>query len=255
MADVRIVGKKGSKAKLAIVNNTDLRLYKGGKVDAIVNYGLAGQKLRSFLGRHPASKNTPIINKYIGVSKYTAVKDADRIGIQIPESRLTLPRTARLSDWIEKRVHSSQGNGICAARGRGQVHGKYYQQMINDRRFELRVHTFLWIPDNEWSLHKRHGPDDQIAWNFHQGGYFSTVRYPNKYQVFIESKEIAKKILEQRNMAFGAVDLIVDNNMRVYFIEVNASPGFTELSQGIYVDAFNRLSDMTVSQLSKFGRK
>lgn len=254
MADVRIVGKKGSKAKLAIVQNTDLRLYKGGKADAIVNYGLPGQKLRAFLGRHPAARNTPVINRYVGVSKYTAVRDAASIDILTPESKLSLPRTARLSDWIEKRVHSSQGNGICAARGRGQIHGKYYQQMIDDRRFELRVHAFLWIPDDEWHLHKRLGPADQIAWNFHQGGYFQGVRYPNKYKVFADAKEISTKILKQRNMSFGAVDLIVDNHMRVYFIEVNASPGFTELSQGIYVDAFTRLSRLSVRQLAKFGR-
>jgi hypothetical protein len=173
----------------------------------------------------------------------------------VPESRVTLPRTARLSNWIEKRYHSSQGNGICKARGRGRITGKYYQEMVDDRRFELRVHAFLWVPEDEWSLHKRLGPDDQIAWNFHQGGYFQTVRYPNKYRVFMEAKEIARKILEMRKMAFGAVDLIVDNNMKVYFIEVNASPGFTELSQGIYIDAMNRLASMTPRQAAKFGRK
>jgi glutathione synthase/RimK-type ligase-like ATP-grasp enzyme len=126
--------------------------------------------------------------------------------------------------------------------------------MIDDRRFELRVHSFLWIPQDEWRLHKRLGPADQIAWNFHQGGHFQTVRHPDKYKVFTEAREIARKILEMRKMAFGAVDLIVDNNMEVYFIEVNASPGFTELSQGIYVDAINRLVELPVKEIKKYGR-
>jgi hypothetical protein len=254
MAEVCIVGKKGSKAKLAIVRNTSLRLYKGGEADVIVNYGLAGDRLRSFLGRHAAARRIPVINKYIGISKYTAVQEADRAGILVPESRLSLPRLANLSKWIEKRVHSSQGNGICAARGRGRIPGKYYQEMIDDRRFELRVHAFTWLDKSEWALHKRRGPADQIAWNFHQGGYFQTVRYPNKYQVFSKAKDIAEQILKMRNMAFGAVDLIVDNHMKVYFIEVNASPGFTELSQDIYFSAMNRLADMSVAQVKKLGR-
>lgn len=256
MADVLIVGKKGSKSKLEIVRNTDLRLLKTGhKADVIVNYGLPGQKLRAYLGRHPTFRNTPIINRYVGVSKYKAVQDAKATGILVPESRVTLPKKAKLSDWIEKRHHSSQGDGICVARRRSKTTGKYYQLMISDRKFELRVHTFLWLPQDEWKLHKRLGPDDQIAWNFHQGGYFQTVRYPNKYPVFLEAKEISKKILEMRRMAFGAVDLIVDNNMKVYFIEVNASPGFTELSQGIYIDAMNKLASMSPQQAKKFGSR
>ena len=254
MASVSIVGKKGSKSKLAIVHNTGLSLYRGGKTDVIVNYGLAGEKLESFLRRHPASRNTPVINRFIGAPKYRAVKDAEATGILVPESKLSLSRTDRLSDWIEKRVHSSQGKGICVARGKGRLTGKYYQKMISDRRFELRVHAFMWVPPDEWRLHKRRGPEDQIAWNYHQGGHFQTVRQPNKFKVFLEAKEISKKILEMRNMAFGAVDLIVDNDMRVYFIEVNASPGFTELSQGIYIDAMNRLTAMSAREARKLGR-
>lgn len=254
MANIFIVGKKGSKSKLAISRETRIRLYKGSKADAIINYGLAGEKLRRFLARHSKAKGVHIINKYIGISKYQAVLEAEKDGILVPESRRSLPKRAQLSKWIEKKVHSSQGKGICEARGHGRISGKYYQQMINNRRFELRVHAFLWVPQDEWRLHKRLGPADQIAWNFHQGGRFQTVKQPNKYKVFIEAKEIAQKILEMRKMSFGAVDLIVDNDSKIYFIEVNASPGFTELSQGIYVDAMGRLSDMTAREVKKYGR-
>lgn len=255
MADVRIIGKKGSKSKLAIARNTNLRLYKGGKADLIVNYGLPGSKLRSILGRYPVARNIPVANRYVGLSKYKAVQEANRNKILVPESKISLANSDRMDEWIEKRFHSSQGNGICKARGRGRVQGKYYQKMINDRRFELRVHAFLWIPKEEWKLHKRYGPDDQIAWNFHQGGYFQSVKYPNKYDVFLKSKDIAEKILGMYNMVFGAVDLIVDNSMKIYFIEVNASPGFTELSQNTYFDAMNRLSEMTAREAKSFGSK
>lgn len=254
MANVCIIGKKGSKSQIAISKNTSIKLYKGEKVDAIVNYGLSGSKLRIALHKYPAAKRVPILNKYVGLSKYTVVQEAHKADILVPKSYRSLPRSVKLSDWIEKRVHSSQGNDICIARRHSAIPSKYYQRMISDRRFELRVHAFSWIPQNEWALYKRHGPADQIAWNFHQGGHFQTVRQPNGYQIFTSAKDIATKILKMCKMAFGAVDLIVDNNMKVYFIEVNASPGFTELSQDTYFNAMEKLCQMHSSQIAKFGR-
>jgi hypothetical protein len=254
MANIFIVGKKGSKSRRAISDNTGIRLYKGGKADAIVNYGLSGIDLRKKLNTYSSARRTPIINGSVGLSKYLAVKDAGEKGILVPESRLSLSRLAKLSDWIEKRVHSSQGKGIIAARGRNRIDGKYYQKMVKDRRFELRVHAFLWMPKEEWRINKRHGPAEQIAWNYHQGGHFQSVRYPNKYNVFKKAKDIAEKILKMRGMAFGAVDLIVDNDMKVYFIEVNASPGFTEFNQEVYFSAMRRLSEMSAREVAKFGR-
>jgi glutathione synthase/RimK-type ligase-like ATP-grasp enzyme len=257
MANICIIGKKGSKARNAISKNTGIKLLgkNSSSVDAIINYGLVGQKLDHFLRKHPKARNIPILNKYVGRPKHLAVHDAEKAGILVPETRLSLPKSARLSDWIEKKVHSSQGKGICKARGRGSLMGKYYQRMINDRRFELRVHAFQWVPTDEWRLNKRFGPADQITWNFHQGGHYVSVRRPNDYKVFKEAKDIALKVLEIRNMAFGAVDLIVDNDMKVYFIEVNSSPGFEELNQKYYFDAFSALKSMTKREVIKFCNK
>lgn len=257
MAVVQIIGRKGSKSRKTISEHTGIRLFtgKGKAPDVIVNYGLAGRKLDAFLRKTPKAKEIPIINKYVGRPKHLAIRDAEKAGVSVPETRLSLPRTANLSDWIEKRMHSSQGLGIKQATHRGQLLGKYYQKMIKDRRYELRVHAFLWLPEDEWVINKRTGPASQIAWNFHQGGHFSSVRYPNKYKVFKEAKDISKKVLEVRDMAFGAVDLIVDNNMKVYFIEVNSSPGFSVFSEGVYVGAMNELKALPSREARKFGRR
>ena len=253
MASVCIVGKKGSAAKLTIARETPITLYKKTKSpDAIVNYGLVGAALTRALPKNVLT-GTPIINKYIGRSKYLSVKDAEQAGILVPESRLSLPASAKLSDWIEKKLHSYQGKGIQQARGRGKIASKYYQKMVKNRRFELRVHAFSWLPVDEWILHKRMGPSDQIAWNFHQGGHFQSVHYPDKYKVFKEAKDVAEKILKIRSMAFGAVDLIVDNDMQVFFIEINSSPGFTEFSAPIYIKAMTALTNLSKVQLRRIG--
>jgi glutathione synthase/RimK-type ligase-like ATP-grasp enzyme len=255
MANVRIIGKRGSKSRKDISAHTAVKLYTGQRnIDAIVNYGLVGQKLNDFFRKYPSAKNVPMINRSVGHSKYSTIKRAEDNDIDAPESLLSLPKTAKLSEWIEKKFNSSQGKGIIKARGRGRLDTKYYQKMVKDRKFELRVHSFLWIPTEEWTLHKRLGPADQIAWNFHQGGHFQNVMYPNKYQVFLTAKEYSTKILKVLEMSFGAVDFIVDNNNRVYFIEVNSSPGFTPFSEDVYYNAMNRLTGLSSRGIARYGR-
>jgi hypothetical protein len=255
MTSIRIIGVKGSSAKIAISKNTGIGLYSGQrKVDAIVNYGLVGKKLHLFLKKYPfAAKNIPIINRYVGISKYQAIKKVENAGILVPKSKPCLSKLDKIGDWIEKRVHSSKGYGIRQARGRREIPGKYYQKKVANRSYELRVHAFKWVDKKDWTLNKRFGPADQIAWNFHQGGHFQSVRNSNGYQTFLKAKDISSEVLSVLNMSFGAVDFILDNNLKIYFIEINSAPGFTELNQGVYFSAFNALKCLPRYKLIKLG--
>jgi hypothetical protein len=252
MASVAIVGKKGSKSCRAIRDNTSLRAFTRftKQVDAIVNYGLAGKRLDTFLRTKPSARRIHMINRYAGRSKYSAIREVERNDVRVPESRVSLPLRAKKSDWIEKRVRSSQGNGIRQARGRREIPGKYYQKMIKERPFELRVHAFRWIDSHDWYIFKRVGPSDQIAWNFHQGGHFITVRYPNDYEVFREAKRFSERVLVALNMSFGAVDFVVDKDRNVYFIEINSSPGISPLTEHIYFSTFEELTKLSKRRLS-----
>jgi len=250
MARICLISKKGSKAAKAIRQNTDLTLYKKAyKPDFIVNYGLAGDKLKRFLRLNPSARKVSFINHNIGCNKYRAVKDAEKADIRVPESHLSLPKNQRLKDYIVKKFHSIGGVGIAKATGRGKMAHKYYQEFIKDRRYELRVHAFAWTDD--WRVQKRVGNKDEIAWNYKNGGFFSNVRNPQSFTVFKEAIDMAKQVLKVRRMSFGAVDFIVDNNLRVYFIEINSAPGFENLSESIYIDAFDRLSKMSVAKIRK----
>ena len=158
------------------------------------------------------------------------------------QGELTLPRGAKLTEWIEKRHHSIGGIGIVRTKRRHSIEGKYYQRFINDRRYELRVHAFSWTDD--WKVQKRLGDPKEVAWNYKNGGTFQNVRNTG-YDIFQKAIEVSAQILHMRRMAFGAVDFIVDNSGNLYFIEINSAPGFTEFSEGIYVDAFNKLQRLT----------
>jgi glutathione synthase/RimK-type ligase-like ATP-grasp enzyme len=249
------MGRKGSKSCKAIVESTGLKRYVGRKyhTDALVNYGLCGQKLQNFYSRFPSARRIPTINKAVGTSKLNALNRVKRHDILVPDSRLELRRTDKLGDWIEKRFSSQGGYGICKARGRRKLARKYYQRFVKDRKYELRVHAFKWIDSKKWKVQKRYGKEGEIAWNFSHGGHFTTV-YDNTAPVFRKAIQISDEVLDILGMGFGAVDFIVDKDNNIYFIEINSCPGFQELSKGIYVEAFEKLNSMSLKEVLKYAK-
>lgn len=247
---IRLIRRR-SKACISIKDNTQLKWYVGKKypTDILVNYGFSGKKLESFYRKYPSAKNIPTLNKTICSSKYKMICIAKENGILVPESKLTLSSKDKPSDYIEKRFNSIGGIGIKKAKSKSRMSGKYYQRMIKDRLFEIRVHAFSWLDD--WKIQKRMGDKDTIAWNFHNGGKFINVRNPKRYKIFLDAIEISKKILSISRMSFGAVDFIVDSNNNIYFLEINSAPGFTEFSSNIYFDAFNKLCSMNKDEIRR----
>jgi glutathione synthase/RimK-type ligase-like ATP-grasp enzyme len=252
-----MIGKPGSQAYRTIREETGLLRFVSNipkPVDIIVNYGLNGARLDGFLRTHKAARNIPIINKYIGVSKYSAIQKVSGAGMLVPESKLSLSRADNKNDWIEKRFNSSRGYGICMAYGRERMRDKYYQRFIRNRIYELRVAAFLWVPKSEWRIFKRLGDSSKIAWNFHQGGHFTYVR-DKSTQTFRRAIDMSEKVLKVMNMGFGAVDFLVDDSYKVYFIEVNSAPGFTEFSGSTYIHAFQKLLDTPIKKLKSIANE
>ena len=256
MTRLKIIGKKGSKSRKDITDGTGIKLYRGNKrypVDAIINYGLAGSQLQGFYRMYPSATRIPTVNRTIGFSKLNVINRAEKIDIQVPESKLSLSRGDSVDDFIEKKFNSISGIGIQKARGKRQLPNKYYQRFISDRRYELRIHAFKWY--DQWPVQKRLGPEDQIAWNFKQGGHFVTVHNPDRYGVFKRAKEVSGKILDMLGMSFGAVDFIVDKRQGLWFLEVNSAPGLADLSRPIYIDAFNTLQNLSLRKVLTYATK
>jgi len=251
MDNITIIGRSKSKSVSEINKNTSINRYSH-KCSGIVNYGLAGEAMKNFVAKHPSITNKPIINRFVGCSKYKAIKDAEKGGITVPETLLALPTHYKKDTFLSKMLHSQGGKGIIKATSCKQVVDRYYQKFITNRRYELRIHSFAWIDQKEWAVQKRLGKDDVIAWNFHNGGHFQTVHNPNAYKIFSYAKEISGQILKIRNMSFGAVDFVVTNDDTLYFLEINSAPGFTELSKGIYIGAMSRLTTLTKKEFITF---
>jgi len=247
---ISIIGRKPSKSIATIARKTGIRRYMPRRQsEVLVNYGLAGAKLEAYYKRFPSAKRIHTINKHVGLSKLHVLNVLKRKDIEVPVSKLTLTKKDNLDNFIEKRIRSIGGLGICKARRRSEIPGKYYQEFIKDRIYELRVHAFKWTKD--WVVQKRVGPADALAWNFKQGGHFITIHNPGRYSIFKKARELSDNILDILGMSFGAVDFIVDKDYNIYFIEVNSAPGFTDLSEPIYIDAFTKLKDLSRKNISK----
>lgn len=243
-----LAGKKGSNAVTRIIKTT--KLYRIRKnCDAVVNYGLVGRKLDIFLSRNKIPKHTPVINRYIGCTKYRAVKEAQREGILVPNSLISLKKSHKKQNFLIKKMHSKGGIGIIRANSKYALKNKYYQEFIQERRYELRIHAFSWIKKSNWLVQKKFGKTEEITWNYNNGGKFQTVHCPEKYTIFEKAMDIAEKILVIRNMQFGAVDFIITHNNNIIFLEINSAPGFTKLSESTYTSVFGLLTKLSGSKL------
>lgn len=250
---IELISKKKSKAAQMLLDETKLRRYSPGRKgtpDLIVNYGLAGKTKQRFFSRNPKLQKVPVINYICGYNKYSAVKIVKKEGLPVPNSKSKLNNKDVLNDWLLKKINSYGGKDIKVADKRNAPVGFYFQEYIRNRSFELRIHAFTWTPKNDWVIQKRIGNPKEVAWNYSAGGYFVTV-HNNRYKLFQEALSLSKNILSVLKMEFGAVDFLVDNDNNIYFIEINSQPGFSGLSDSIYINAMNHLFDYTPSKINK----
>ena len=60
--------------------------------------------------------------------------------ILVPDSKLSLSKSDNIKEWIEKRFSSEGGKGICFARGKSSLLGKYYQKFIGNK-INLKIYN------------------------------------------------------------------------------------------------------------------
>lgn len=240
------IHRESRTAKMIMEETGIPRWGRGCRAEVIINYGVAGGRFEEWRSLNPLGWSKLMLNRPIGLNKFQVIKKAQDVDITCPETRQYLDGRHNRDGWLSKPWHSSGGRDITLASEASTQYGKYFQQYITDRLYELRVHAFVWIPQDKWVVQKRvpgEGNEGSITWNHHTGGTFITVNDTNA-SVFNKAVENSAKVLEVLGMQFGGVDFIVDSNRYVYFIEINSAVGCSGLSDGIYVDAFERLKEL-----------
>ena len=115
------MGKKGSRSISRLVKNSTIKRYKSN-CDILINYGLTEDRLNLFFKRFPRAAKKKILNRVIGNrNKYTVVKIAEKNGIVVPTTKLSLKSTEQ-AKFLSKPFASQGGKNIhmattCSAAG------------------------------------------------------------------------------------------------------------------------------------------
>lgn len=233
---------------ISVCNNGRLSR-QGAEIDPeaiLFNYGIAGQRWFAMLDRNPVMRTMTIMNPWQQINKLQWIDIARNAGINVPESL----HSGRSFDdtWLAKPYYSKGGRGILIASEEHNTNTHYYQKIVPNRKYELRVVFFTWDDPKNWLVWKRimKTDKDQITWNYHQGGTFVWVNHPNDHNLFVRAKNDVSKLINVCHLSFGAVDFIVDTDNQTWFIEVNTCPGFTsEENRGRYVESFRKLLNIS----------
>lgn len=250
MKKVKIFGRMGSNYMKKI--RDWMGNHRIAECHLAFNYGLQGKRLDNYMRAYPQIKRLPIFNLQQCGNKYDHIKLAEEIGVPVP---ITERKPKERNDWfnftwIKKPYYSLGGRDIEQWDGEEQIADTHYvQQLVDNRRYEVRVHAWAWIDPSKWIFQKRVHEEGNavLAWNHHNGGKFITIDEPND-PLHDRIRDSVKKLMKKFGYQFGAVDFIIQNpgergaKLKHYFIEWNLAPGWTlDKIEAIYKTHFESM--------------
>lgn len=125
------------------------------------------------------------------------------------------------------------------------VPAKLYVEYI-PKQSEWRVHVFNGsVIDIQRKARNREVPDEKVNWHVrtHANGFIYMRGDVDQYnEDFINQlKEYALKTINQLKLDFGAVDIILTKQGRIYVLEVNTAPGLEGTTLENYINAIRML--------------
>lgn len=240
---VSVIGRGTFYGKLIeACNDNVMRLNRNA--DVIYNWGLAGEKFRSFFRKYPRYSNYPVYNQPVNQTKWTQLCVV-RDNTDVP----TLPSGREQANGMLFKPDFSLGGRhieVVHEGFRPPVSG-YYQQFIpgHDRKYELRVHASRFRNEADYLVQKRVNDNlDAVTWNHHTGGRFITVNEPRKYDMFIRAQAYSTAVLNALGVDGAGIDYLVDRDGRTFFLEANFSLGLRlEATFNYWVDTLNTITE------------
>src|SRR5574343_44809 len=214
----------------------------------VVNWGLTKSRLEQKINdsdlyypiEHSSHVNFHLINNKYDVCMLM------KEHIFVPHTTKNKEELNQNAQYLVKPIYSIGGKNIRLLRPSESLeNNRYYQQKIQNRRYELRIHAYSWISPEKWLVYKRTHPEGEAAltWNHKTGGTFSRV--DERTGAFSRSLASAKCVLDVLGVQFGAIDFVVSNDdspLIPWFLEINFSPGMRiPTVRQAYQDAFNQL--------------
>ena len=260
---LKILCKRGSVSSRVISEKTGVpRTYWQGNVatprgaTVLINWGVYGSVRDRFMGKYPYARDLSVVNGRWPGNKYNVIITAANKNIPVPLSDRNIgQRHWTNTHWIYKPNYSAGGEGIFritneTAHDCDWSRG-YAQQEVLNRRYEVRVAAFTWLPQEEWGCWKKVCDDaSQLCWNHHQGGRFQRVEQPLRHGLFQRCYQHSLRLLNELGLQFGAIDFIVDSEGTERFLEINTQPGFTEnYGADLYANAISKLNALSLDEI------
>jgi hypothetical protein len=254
MNNVKVFGRRGSDFRKHV--NDWMGNHRIRESHMAVNYGLQGEDLIAYGLRNTAINNIPVLNHKQAGNKYEQISAVQGMDEVVPRScSLVLIGGAKpYEHCIAKPFYSLGGRDIFRVENLADVNPDthYLQEEVTNRRYEMRVHAFAWIDEQQWLFQKRvHDDGDEVlAWNHHNGGRFITIEDPHD-ALHDRIRASVKVIMKRLGYQFGAVDFIIKNpgqrgeQLQHYFLEWNLAPGWTlDRTRDYYKDSFSALKEV-----------
>ena len=186
--------------------------------NAIISYGC-----------YVANPRVPTLNANAGrQDKYRELAILEEKGIQVPLARIALPH---VGEYLGRQLSHTRGKGINLYRNERRVgpdRGRpdYFTQLI-PKVAEYRVWAFRRTPKALYQKVKRYPGRrrDGVVWS-HGQGYAFDFCHPDERTVKQEEIcRIGAQAVDALDLDFGAADIIMDREGRIYVLEVNTAPG------------------------------
>lgn len=199
----------------------------GRPVHGVVNYGYGG-----------GADGLPTLNARAGTkNKYEELVAIKQAGLPaIPFSRLPSELRAPV---FGRKLHHTRGNDILVYQVRPLLRGDrrsdYYTQLI-PKRTEYRVWAFrgkaLATYEKILAYPGRNGRNgrNREVWNWRNGYAYQFIRPED---IEDDVKTLGAAAVDAVGLDFGAVDIILGTDNRLYVLEVNTAPGVEGRRQGL----------------------
>jgi len=102
--------------------------------------------------------------------------------------------------------------------------------IVDDIIFDLRFYVFY---DEVLYILPRINKKNGITTSISQGGQGRSTRFLNKFPKYVTRKaiSIAIKTVKAADIDFAGVDILINRNLEIYVVELNAFPGFPKESR------------------------
>jgi len=230
MIELRAVSGPTGRLLAELLRERGVRV--GSPAQGIVSYGVS---VRS---------GTPTLNGMAGSrNKYDEMRALHAAGVSVPEHRVARPVVGA---WLGRQLHHTKGYDITYVNVPGAPNPKkmkakhadfFVKYVPKSREFRVWVYRSQSIAAYEKLLRHpemaRFRPrSSKLVWNRRNGYAFEFIekeRRPNGLG------ELGVAAIKALGLDFGAVDIILGTDGRLYVLEVNTAPGTEGPRQGLTV--------------------